>query len=576
MKIKFIGATNHITGSCSWLNYTEGKTQFLVDCGMHQGSGQDTINSQDFPFDPFDIDFMFLTHAHLDHCGLIPKLYKQGFSGKVYTTAATAKLAQIVLLDAAKISAINGLGLYTKSDVSLIEFVAIDDDPGFTWGGKPRSISAGITASFLMSSHILGAASISISWSEDPDKNDDALKKTIVFSGDIGNNIESASYLPLLKPNKYPFPETDYMLVESTYGGQVRDRKFKSSENRLADLDEILTYTIEEKKGKVIIPTFSIHRSQEIIIDLVSWLISKNTGQYSVPSDTRKIKILCHSPMIAAVCQVYFEQLTRTITTKKGETDQYLSKGFLDHVGDEDFIKNKFKFLFKTAPDDKNKEVGSKAVLGSGVIDIKATYKGGAEKYDIVLASSGMCDAGPICTYLDECENDFSNTIILTGYQSSDSRGRKLLDRGNSDVPSQVAEVKNLSGYYSGHADQDILLDYIFDLGRFAKTRHAATVFINHGEPTSKDTLKLAIEARSLENNPQQRPIKDVLIADGTSWFDLNEGQFEQQDNEEVNIQEDNIATSEVLSEMKDIKRLLRELLLTNQRLTNRLDLKEK
>ena len=210
MKVKFIGAIQRVTGSCSWLKHLD--IEFLVDCGMIQGEAHDDYeNNKEFPFKSRNIKFVLLTHAHIDHCGLIPKLYRDGFSGKVYCTRATAKLARQVLLDASRISPI-----YSENDVKRVRFKYIDELPGFKWG-RLLPIDRDLFVNVFRSAHILGAVSIGISWSKENGK-------SILFSGDIGNNTRVDAPQPLIKYRHDP---------DHRFGGSSPDRVGK-----LAFMDE--------------------------------------------------------------------------------------------------------------------------------------------------------------------------------------------------------------------------------------------------------------------------------------------------------------------------------------------------
>ncbi|MGR3913140.1 MAG: MBL fold metallo-hydrolase [Gammaproteobacteria bacterium] len=543
MKIKFVGAIDHITGSCSWLQHGETGVQFLVDCGMYQGYDSEMRNRKEFPFDPAELSFVLLTHAHLDHCGMIPKLYREGFTGKVYATAATAKLAEIGWRDAVKIGHAKKDEQYTERDVEKINFVKVDDREDFYWE-KAISVSQDIWAVFRRSSHILGAAAISVSWKNGTEN------MAMCFSGDIGNNTKKLSYLPMMKPNKYPFPKTQYMLVESTYGKAVRAEEFKSAKNRQDALWQAID-NARAKGGKVLMPAFSIHRSQEILIDLIATL-----GTHA--ENGEGWKILCHSPMTAKVCQVYFEELMRT---KKGRSESdvdhlYMSDGLLGYISGTVNAPEEpgqiLQFLFET----QKGGCANYKFMNAHKIQVCSNKPKDSDDYDIIIASSGMCEAGPICGYLEEYEQNPATTIVITGYQAS-AKGAEIRARATETkgtAQKGYAHVEDLSGYYSAHADQAVLLDYIFNVDGVnddAKLQIPATVFINHGgNAESKNILKSAIEKQS-EKKKRQRMIKSVMVAEKSDkWFDLNSGAFV----------EEEVTSADLMVEMRALRREVRTL----------------
>lgn len=571
MRIKFLGAVEHITGSCSWLHYSKTGAELLVDCGLNQGAAVEQLNRQEFPFNPENIRCVLLTHAHIDHCGLIPRLYRKGFRGKVYTTTATAELAKISLRDAAKIQTEQPPVLFDREDVELINFVCVDQQQDFYWG-KPITITDGVRVAFMRSSHILGAASISVSWLTNDQITDDKSQfKTMFFSGDIGNNTESNSYLPMLKPNNAPFPNTDYILTESTYGGSERAVDFKSARNRLHRLHEELSETIFENNAKVIIPTFSIQRAQELMLDLIAWLNSDYYNQYQErlsskqPSLKKRIKVLCHSSMILKANAVFSRELFRTMKTKRGVVKpMYLSnqlESYLNLDPREDFY-TLIKRLFQDTGD---KNLQSDYIFKMGGHEITVTSQQltdtQVEKYDIILASSGMCDHGPIAGYLDRYLDCPSNKIFITGFQATGSRGRELLANIERDG-GMSAKVVDLSGFYSAHADQSILLDFLLDLDKYIRNKTPVTVLINHGEEKSKNSLMEKLEQRAKLHLASDRVVKDVRLADRSdNWFNLTTGDYE--------ISEESASEQSKISrkELQEIKSLLNELLLTQQRL---------
>lgn len=274
MKIRFIGAAdNHVTGSCTHFSFERKNVQFLVDCGLYQGEAHASLkNESAFPFDPADIKFVLLTHAHIDHCGLIPKLYRDGFKGSVFCTTATAEFTRLSLIDGLNFSD----GLYSESDVKKIKFSCVDQRPDF---GLSRHIpiDEDLFAAFTRSAHILGAVSINLSW-----QRDDGSRGSIVMSGDLGNNTKDNPYQPLLAGRQEPFGTPDYMVVESTYGNRIRDTDYSNYDHRLSALSSLVKEAALNRK-KILIPAFSLQRTQEILFDLIC--IFRSSNSIGLPSE---------------------------------------------------------------------------------------------------------------------------------------------------------------------------------------------------------------------------------------------------------------------------------------------------
>lgn len=583
MKIKFLGGVKHLTGSCSWLCQEETNIQFLVDCGQYQGGESlERNNFKDFEFYPGDLSFVLLTHAHLDHCGLIPKLYADGFTGKVICTSATAKLAKIILEDSARLMKDKPKALFTKSDIGLIEFSCIDERQDFKWG-KDFIIEQDLSITFLRSSHILGACGISVSW-----KTNGGDIKSFHFSGDIGNNMDSNSYLPLLKNNQTPFSTANYILTESTYGSRVRDERYKSSENRLDYLNKALLTTLEGD-GRVVIPAFSVHRTQEIFFDLWAWITSYLVSNNKRIVHNRPLKILIHSPMGMKVNQVFCEELFKPLKGKNHK-DQYLGEeleAFIGNQYDPDEKNNGYSlkeyvdwllkrdYSTKESPNKTHKENLERNFYLEGdslddmpAVNIEFCYRApkNQDQWDIVVASAGMATAGPVVNYLQDIEEDPLSLILITGFQAPLSTGEALKDRALSvfdeltfDRSEAKPKVVDFSSFYSGHADQQVLLEYLFNIGS-SKKINPSTVFINHGSSHDKDALEDMINSR-IGVNSGERPIEQVIqIKDNSGWFNLDEGEFSSEE-----IQEDTLSNREILNELKKSNHLMKLMLRQQQ-----------
>ena len=573
LKIKFVGAIEGISGSCTWLHHTDSDTQFLIDCGMNQGSTLDSWkNSQPFPFNPSQIKYVLLTHAHIDHCGLIPKLVKENFCGVIYATGATRELAEIMLRDSAKV---NGTP-HDLERIKSINWSVLDDDQGFKWGRVIR-MAEGLRFSFLRSSHILGACCISVSWMlKDAEGNfDKESERNIYFSGDIGPQTDENPYLPLLKPGHNPFPNTDYIVTEATYGSRTRLSEFQCAETRRKCLANAIFNTVYNKKGKVILPAFSLHRTQELMSDL-HWLLSKgceqfapkklvgeiDDGKYEIP-----LRVCVDSPLGYKITEAYQKYLFQRSPNGKykyfngpitadadGKFKIFLDGLFGEHGGFYD--RGNLIRLFN--PKSNGKKRTSKK---SNQADKKF------EAYSVFVASAGMCDAGPVVEYLEKFDNNPANTIILTGYQSAGTAGRKLMDRATIQGPPTKeetllgeAEVVDMSGYYSAHADQTMILNNLFDL-RGIKSQTPAKVFINHGDTASKDALELAIRERSELKVPGERTVRDVCKAD-SRWFDLNNDEYlpEAQANNASCTEDIKTDIAEIKTEIKELKKMLEQI----------------
>ncbi|SFU17972.1 MULTISPECIES: MBL fold metallo-hydrolase [Pseudomonas] len=518
LKIKFVGAIEGVSGSCTWLHHTDSDTQFLVDCGMHQGDEREEwANSQAFPFQAARLKYVLLTHAHIDHCGLLPRLVREGFSGLVYATRATRELTELMLLDAARVS-----GMFTGQEVKQIRWSVLDDDLGFKWGRSIR-LAEGIWMSYLRSSHILGACLISIGWKVDESN------RSICFSGDVGCQTDHNAYLPLMKSGQNPFADTDYIVVESTYGGRLRAHEHQDSQLRLARLAEVIAHTLFVKGGKVLIPAFSLHRAQELLMDVLHWMkVNLPASRHALAHDRndRPVTANVHAPLGHAVTQVYAKHLCSTSPNGKFK---YLNTELCESLEmHADEIQAMLQRLV---------EHGRFKACDRGYLNMTKPKQPSNFDADIVIASAGMCDNGPVVSYLGRWGDDSRNTVIITGYQSTGSKGAELMQRATASPapidslsPGQ-AEVIDMSPYYSAHADQQMLLDFLFRTDGFG-CHKAATLLINHGNPASKYELRKAVHMRSDNRKKNDRHIKEVRIADAR-WLNLDNGEVIEQSHSE-------------------------------------------
>lgn len=442
LQITFLGAARNVTGSC-YLLEAAGR-RILVECGMYQERNLQDRNWEPFAVDPSSIDCVLLTHGHLDHCGRLPRLAKEGFRGKIFCTETTAEVAQIVLMDAAHIQEEDVkfkekrhrkegrkgprplLPLYTMLDVEQCakQFAGIPYN-------QPVKLCEGVTAEFLEAGHILGSAVIEVTVSVPGDE------RRILFSGDIGRRNT-----PILKDPE-PLGEADYVLVESTYGD--RDHQDNGS------IDETLGRLISEtaaRGGKIIIPSFSVERAQELLFRLYKL---RKAGKVPL------IPVFLDSPMA-----IHITRVLKKHTEICDEECLSLVEG-----GEHPFD---FKGLSLSASVDESKAINE--------------VKGSA----IVIAGSGMCTGGRIKHHLANHIEDEENLILFVGYQAVGTLGRLIVD-GSSEVrilgvPRQVkAEVQKINGF-SAHADRNELLAWLTSL-----KRQPRKVFAIHGEFEASDAF---------------------------------------------------------------------------------------
>lgn len=438
MKITFLGAQEGVTGSC--YHVKNENISFLIDCGQFQGNPQEQKkNLEPFPFDPKELDFIILTHAHIDHTGRLPKLVQEGFSGRVFMTRGTASLSEILLKDSAKIHEVEtekenekrikaGLDpiepFYTINDV--INTLQYFNPMAYEDTYKDKNISL----TFINAGHLLGSAHVYISLEG----------KTLLFSGDVGTD-----HSQILLPPK-PALKADYIFIETTYGNRVHtdmDERF----NKLAEI--ILETT--EAKGTVIIPAFSVGRTQDIIYGLNKL---KHPG-------LRKVQFFVDSPMAINATKVFRKDL-------EGMKDELVSEIMSD--------KHPFEMPNLLYVDDATK---------SYQLDFNKDAK-------VLISASGMCDAGRILHHLRTFLPKEKTSIVFVGYQAEESIGRKIQNKENIRIyDTEVinrAQIFTLHGF-SGHADQNELLKWL---------QHVTPkkLFLVHGDPEAIDTFDQKIKER--------------------------------------------------------------------------------
>jgi metallo-beta-lactamase family protein len=443
MKIRFLGAVRTVTGSMHLLSVND--AQLLLDCGLFQGSRKESFErNRKLPFDATTVDSLILSHAHIDHSGNIPSLVKNGFKGNIYATPATRDLCSAMLRDAGHIQesdaqyinnkrARQGLPpvepLYTVEDAtnSLRYFVSI----GY---GRPLQVAPGVTLTFRDAGHILGSAITVL------DIEDGGTTSRLIFTGDLGRKE-----IPILKDPE-PVENADYLITESTYGSRVHD-PFEASTTELRNVI-IDTY---RQGGKVIVPAFSVGRTQELV-----YALHRLTEARKIPD----LPIFVDSPLSVNVTEIF--RLHPECYDE--EVNEFLATA---HRRDP-FGFHRLTYVRST---ERSKELNF------------------LREPAVIISASGMCEAGRILHHLKNNVEDPRNTVLIVGWQAPHTLGRRLVERQATvkifgEEYSLKAKVETINGF-SAHADRNELLDYARQLG----AKRLKSVFVVHGEEASSQAL---------------------------------------------------------------------------------------
>lgn len=404
IKISFFGGAGEVTGSNCLLDFEgkNGHSRVMIDCGFFQGTKvAEEKNSDPFPYNPSSVDAVLITHAHLDHIGRVPKLVKDGFKGKIYSTRPTRDFARLMLIDSigvlSKEARKNGKGqtLYTEEDV---------DKAIIQWESKNYNESfdvAGLNVVFKEAGHILGSAIIEIN-------------KKLIFTGDLGNSPE-----PLINPTD-EIKDADFMVVESTYGDRLHE------DSSQADLKlERMIEDIVKNKAALMIPAFSLERTQRIL-----YQINNLVENGRIP----KIKIFLDSPLSIKATSIY-----------KNYFNLYNNEARKLVLSGDDLFN--FPGLVQTLDTEQSKKI-------SDVVSPK-----------IIIAGSGMCNGGRILHHLKHYLPNKNNILLLVSYQAAGSLGRQLHDGAKivtimGEKTLVNAKIEKIGGY-SSHADINGLLSFV-------------------------------------------------------------------------------------------------------------------
>jgi metallo-beta-lactamase family protein len=454
MKIGFHGAARNVTGSKHLITLNNG-VKILLDCGMFQGMGQETDElNEDFGFNAAEVNFLILSHAHIDHSGLIPRLIAQGFKGVIFGTEATKELSKILLLDSAKIQAGDiryknkklqqknlplEKPLYDEDDVltAMEYFVAVE------YQNKTR-LTDDVTLEFIDAGHIIGSASVNLTIVED------GKTTQLCFSGDVGQ------YGDLLLRSPQEFPQADYILLESTYGDKLHKDAQPTEEKFL----EVILKTCVEKKGKVIIPAFSVGRTQELL-----YILNNLELEGKLPD----VKVYVDSPLSAKATKIIEEHA-------EGYNDEVLD---ILKIDDNPFD---FKGLHYVEDGEESKALNNKP------------------EPCIIISASGMAEAGRVKHHIKNNIGDSKNTILMVGYCEPRSLGGQLKNGAQQvniygEQFQVVAEVQSIQSM-SAHGDYEDLLKFM----SCQNPSMVKKVFLVHGEYDVQQIFKEKLIAKGFEN----------------------------------------------------------------------------
>lgn len=456
MKIEFIGATREVTGSKHLLTTDKG-TKVLLDCGMFQGKGMETDQAnRDLGFTPSEIDYVLLTHAHIDHSGLIPYIYKQGFTGKVICTEATKNLCSIMLPDSGFIQEldvkwynkklfkqglprVNPIYRHEDAEECMKLFVSVPYD-------TPYQIDdTGMTVTFTNSGHMLGSAVVNLAIEEG------GKVKRVAYTGDVGR-----PYNRIIRP-PVPFPQADILITEATYGNRIHEGQF-AAENELL---EVIKNTCVTKGGKLIIPSFSVGRTQEVVHVLNNYY---NEGVLP------KIDVFVDSPLSVNATEIF-----------KQHMECYNAD--VIHVMENDPDPFGFEYLHYVKNVNDSKKLNT------------------TKKPCIIISASGMAEAGRVKHHIANSVEDPRNTILLVGYCAPTTLGARLQEKGIIEISifgivhPLRASIEKLESF-SGHGDYLEMEEFISCQDK----KKLKNIFLVHGDYDAQTFYRDYLTSKSYKN----------------------------------------------------------------------------
>lgn len=451
-KLTFLGAARNVTGSCYLLESQD--TRVLIDCGLYQERKYQERNWQPFPFAPQSIDAVFLTHAHLDHCGLLPKLVREGYKGKIYCTQATAEIAEIILLDAAHLQEEDAIfkaerhkregrrgpfpemPLYTVKDAEAVKphFSAVEYLSCVT-------ISSNVEGCYYEAGHVLGAAVININIRKD------GQNHRVIFSGDIGEPHRPIINDPTL------FDEAEYIVIESTYGDRTHEEH--ESIDIQKQLRDCINRTVSAG-GNIIVPSFALERSQEMLYHLNELFLRKE-----IPP----VPVFLDSPMAIRITEVFKHHA------------ELFDKEMMRRLRQGNSFFN-FENLRIVQSEEESRAINN------------------VKESSIIVAGSGMVTGGRVKHHIVNNITRPESTILFVGYQAEGTPGRILLDGAREirllgQIYPVKAHIEKIDGF-SAHADRDGLLAWLSDIRVPPRC-----VFVTHGEEKAATSFAKVLNERT-------------------------------------------------------------------------------
>ena len=493
MRVEFFGPLGRVTGSSALLSDDRLGVRILVDAGIQQGEGApEQWNRGPLPFDAATLTHIVLTHAHIDHCGLLPRVVKEGFGGTVLCTPETEALARLLLEDCARVSKD-----YSVEDARRVRFEA--RDAAF---GTRLTINRDVCVQFFPTAHILGSIAARFSWG-----GGGPAERSIIFSGDLGTNVDGQERFLLLRHRMAPPPST-FAVVESTYGDRERALVSESFAGRIEGLRCALR-AARRRGGTTLIAVFAMDRLQTMLLDLACV-----AGQ---DNELARTPVFVQTPLGRRISSVYARFVRARDGSGAGAPPRWLSKAA-------------FPLFGLSADDVEHVRMLEDAVVA--VLDPDASVRSPlaglprAHRWihreitptepTIIVATGGMLEGGPIVRYLPDVLTDPNSTVILTGYAAPSTLAGRLSTIGGlsmaarsrlpgsvhlpdgSSIPSRAvsAHITKVCGY-SGHADRGGIVDWLVDERAGKQSLAGQTVFIQHGTDAGREGLRRALQERA-------------------------------------------------------------------------------